>query len=339
MRDTFLLEKFYKNYKLRYFWIFLTEKCNLNCDYCFYKYKDKSTSLSYDDFLKIIDTLQIEKNTEFILSGGEPLLEPLLLKKIVKKIRKKHPDNYILLQTNTILLDNSILDMLKRYTVNVEIGLDGEFFSNKESRQGTNENRYNNIMKSLDSLSKADILHSCTMTVHPTEVENMFDNFLFLLTKSFSSIEITPAAFEKWDKKSIYLFKKNYLRCIKYSIENSLLTKLSAGYDKIMPKSTDAIITAKAVVLPNWSLLSLPTKKKEEYSIFSISKDKIIVNKEGINKYDKLLKSFYSCKRSYREYSTFIAELAYNELKLTHLDGYKEINNYLKKLHTKYLLR
>ena len=131
MNDIDTLRLFYKKFKLKYFWIFLTEKCNLHCSYCFYKYKDNSTTIHIKDFYAIMNILPMEKDSEFVISGGEPLLEFNLVKKIIKRVRKCYPLNYILLQTNGILLNKDIIQTLRKYNVNIEIGLDGSFYSNK----------------------------------------------------------------------------------------------------------------------------------------------------------------------------------------------------------------
>ena len=339
MKDIELLRSFYKKFKLKYFWIFLTEKCNLNCFYCFYKYKDNSTTISITDFNKIMEVLTIEQDSEFIISGGEPLVEFPLVEKIIKKIRKHYKNNYLLLQTNGILVNRDIVQVLRKYHVNVEIGLDGDFYSNRNSRNGTTKQNYIKMLNAIELLKGHGIAFSCTMTVHPKEAEKMFDNYLFLLGKDFRSIEITPAAFENWNRQTVLIFKKEYLKCLKHSLEKKLKKQLSAEYDKIIKPSADAVITAHGDVLPNWSLLSLPPDKKRKYSLFGSRRGRIDVNRAKIENYNRLYGHFYSKNRTYREYSTLNAKGVYKELNRKIYNAYKEMNNFLKRINTKYLLR
>jgi len=331
------LDNFYKKFKLKYFWIFLTERCNLNCTYCFYKYKDNSTTLAINNLREIMNSAPLQKDSEVVISGGEPLIEWHLVEGIIRKIRQEKKDIYILLQTNGLLLDKEKAAILKKYNVNVEMGLDGDFCSNSIGREGTTREKYSRILKSIELLKQNKISFSCTMTVQPSQAKKMLDNCIFLLGKGFETIEITPAAFVPWNNKEAALFKKEYLKCLKYCISNKARSRLSAEYDKNIRASADAVITARGDVLPNWALLSLPPKKKEEYSLFQARNGKIKLNEKRIEFYDNLLAKFFSEGRTYREYSTLNAGLVYRELGIKGFDGYKKINDFLKKVNRKYI--
>jgi uncharacterized protein len=68
----------------------ITERCNLNCSYCYYfngldqSYKDKPAVMSKNTLAKVIDFLlqgikELEVDSlSIILHGGEPLLIPKL---------------------------------------------------------------------------------------------------------------------------------------------------------------------------------------------------------------------------------------------------------------------
>ena len=74
------------------------KNCNLNCDYC----------ISSDNELIDQDVMQYKKNIDkimrlspkrIVISGGEPLLDPLLIEKL-KMIKEYDPDVYVSLSTN-----------------------------------------------------------------------------------------------------------------------------------------------------------------------------------------------------------------------------------------------
>ena len=68
---------------IKHVWIFLTDRCNLNCDYCFFKYRTNSKTLPYVYIKNLFDLMLRGKKYDFVLSGGEPLLEWKLTKKMI----------------------------------------------------------------------------------------------------------------------------------------------------------------------------------------------------------------------------------------------------------------
>lgn len=83
--------------------LLLTDKCNLNCGYCFNKtipFKKNKSYIGLNDWLNIIDILTENKVTNIIFSGGEPLLLNDQLFKIIQKANSN--------KIKTLLLSNSI---------------------------------------------------------------------------------------------------------------------------------------------------------------------------------------------------------------------------------------
>jgi len=75
---------------MRVYWE-ITTKCNIRCDYCFYRqYNNFSRSLSTADVKNAISVLESVKPTHLVLTGGEPALEPNL-SDTVGKVRKGIP--------------------------------------------------------------------------------------------------------------------------------------------------------------------------------------------------------------------------------------------------------
>lgn len=88
-------------------YLYLTNKCNKNCDYCY----QKDHNINYNkkiDYNKIIDFLKTTSPKQTVLFGGEPTLKSDLIKKLIKEFSETE---YII-TTNGILLDN-IIDIVK----------------------------------------------------------------------------------------------------------------------------------------------------------------------------------------------------------------------------------
>lgn len=78
----------------------VTEKCNLNCDHCFYKQKNSKDKcdLNYKDICLFLNKINSkEKNNKFFIHGGEPMLSDL---KILKEMISMFPNNEWQISTN-----------------------------------------------------------------------------------------------------------------------------------------------------------------------------------------------------------------------------------------------
>ena len=106
--------------------VYLNNKCNLRCKYCYVK--KNNNVLSFVDFKKIYTffLLHYAPSDQGVVSflGGEPLLDKVLLKQCIRYIRKYPltPSSFtIWVSTNGIFLTPSILKFFKEYKVNVSI--------------------------------------------------------------------------------------------------------------------------------------------------------------------------------------------------------------------------
>ena len=102
-----IIKKFKKEYKFKYFEVHLTEHCNLNCQSCFHfsplaeeEYADK---IKFEEDFKRLAELAEGKIESLVLMGGEPLLHPECTV-FFEIARKYFPNAYIQFVTNGILL-------------------------------------------------------------------------------------------------------------------------------------------------------------------------------------------------------------------------------------------
>jgi len=64
----------------------LTNKCNLNCEFCYIKNIDKTKEL---DYTKLIKFIQVNQPKSVLLTGGEPCLYPDINNLIIHLIKRK----------------------------------------------------------------------------------------------------------------------------------------------------------------------------------------------------------------------------------------------------------
>jgi sulfatase maturation enzyme AslB (radical SAM superfamily) len=274
--------------------LYITENCNLKCDYCYFKYKNRSSSSDFNTinkFLKIIEQHPKKNNIRFIISGGEPTLSWVLLKKVVCFLRENFKANRINIQTNGTMLNFKKLIFLKNYLVGTEFGIDGDLNSSMLHRKGLNDDKFRILCSNIENAVKLNLPVSATMTVHPDEISKISRNLSYLINLGLNNIDITPAAFMDWNDNCIEHFKIKYKYIIK-KLSRIKKNILSIGED--MPSSNiswDIALGSNGSVLPGDVYLCLSQRKKKEFSLMDVSKKRI--------KYDVL--DFYI-----KEYETIL---------------------------------
>ena len=104
--------------------IHITNRCNLNCPYCYKDANSNVSELSKDDILRIIDELVGLGFKEFIFSGGEPTIRPDLFE-ILEELYEKYSDcRYNLITNGTTDLDDASIDIMVKTLSNIQISVD-----------------------------------------------------------------------------------------------------------------------------------------------------------------------------------------------------------------------
>lgn len=132
------------DYKTFVFEIFLTNKCQLSCPYCFVRGKRKNNKFISKDYnfnlkqlqtvLESLNSIKQYQNIKFLLMGGEPTLHPLffdiieLIKSTIDSSRKIS----IVMMTNGItLLDENFYKNVELYSNILSIDLSLHFHNFK----------------------------------------------------------------------------------------------------------------------------------------------------------------------------------------------------------------
>lgn len=104
--------------------IWLTGGCNLNCRYCYASENHAHENMSFETAKKVIERLR-GKPLKIQFSGGEPLLNFVLAKRICAYVRDNNIDAVFQLQTNGTLINPQIAGELKTLIISVGVSLDG----------------------------------------------------------------------------------------------------------------------------------------------------------------------------------------------------------------------
>jgi len=215
------------------YYIYVTKKCNLKCEYCCEKQewsKIIDTTDAIEPRYKIQDLINFIINNEkkiekdeinIILYGGEPLLNQKWIKQFLQKT-KQYDFNYILF-TNGVTL--SIIDkyVLKRIST-LFISIDGgKEITDKYRGQGIHKKTLDNLSKIKNEYNGKTI---ATMTITPynnlyKSVLSIIDHFDFIFWKLLSSDKIEN---KKW-------FTNNYDKSLDLLL-NYWIKKLKQGQIK-----------------------------------------------------------------------------------------------------------
>ncbi|MEO2117440.1 MAG: radical SAM protein, partial [Methanocaldococcus sp.] len=112
---------------MKYLILKITNKCNLNCIYCYANNKnnkdmDFKTAKNAIDYL-----LSLDNNLKIQFTGGEPLLNFNLIEKIVNYCKDNYSNSNIqyAIQTNATLMDKKIAESIKELNIKVGVSIDG----------------------------------------------------------------------------------------------------------------------------------------------------------------------------------------------------------------------
>ena len=172
-------------YDIRQIHVVVTTACNLNCTYC-YEHNKHASVADIQHTKKILTDYIAHNPTERLLvifHGGEPLLHFDFMHDLCEWLWDTYGENRVLISfvTNgTILTDNIKQWLLKNKTrVFVSVSLDGLPTVHNRSRCNSFEKIDLPFFQSLYAHMPVK------MTVPPSELEHLYEGFLFLYKKGF----------------------------------------------------------------------------------------------------------------------------------------------------------
>lgn len=336
----------FKNLKFKTIFLYITERCDLACDYCYFKDKRARTldpSL-IDRFLKFVFENTRAFPDYFEISGGEPLLEWELLKKTTDCIQDSFPGARIGVQTNCLAVDKEKIAFFKKNRVSLEIGIDGDAASTIAHRRGMTKKTYTQMLKNIRSCLALGLDVSCTMTVHPREVRRLAENFNFLRSLGIRSIDVTPAAFMNWRPADIRVFKEGYDRIcrVKDHVKNIYREEDIRFHEGDF---LDLSLHPPHYVFCGDVFLCLPEEIRQRHSLLSFDADGHVKARRGsctgmLKRYAIGLRRKRE-KATYRDYVSRGFEIINELAGQNYLNSEEMLNfhNYFKKTHLANTLR
>ncbi len=190
--------------------ICFSEKCNLDCDYCFVN----KTSDKVLDIKKIKSAIDIfldfpGKNKTITFTTSEPFINPRLfrdsIKYIFQEVKKKNINILVIATTNGILFNREMQEFIKRLDDRfiLNFSLDGKEDSHNAHRKIKNSqsNYFELAIKNFSNFSRKNGYVRIISTIASDQVNFLLTNTEFIIKQGFSYIDLFPQLFKIWSKK------------------------------------------------------------------------------------------------------------------------------------------
>ena len=205
--------------------IYLTEKCNMVCKYCYEGLNKTDSMLNEKTLLEIIEyisNIATSSEINFTFLGGEPILNKEILVKAVEIIEKKLSNYKITykITTNATLLDYKIVNFLYRHHFQVSISIDGDEHTHNINRIAKNgKNLYPVVTEKIKYLIKVDKPFNVRMTIDTNNVHFLSNNISYFLDMGVKSIFMSINYLGDWKEEDLNILDQQLALCDRIYIE------------------------------------------------------------------------------------------------------------------------
>jgi uncharacterized protein len=196
--------KYFGSPRLNNLLIFLTNRCNFRCKYCFVDSTKRggmdipeSTAVqSIDVFLRVAKG----RDVKMTLYGGEPLLNFPIVRAIFEHLDRLNGDGklkkrrlVVELITNASLMTDEIARFLKERGVTVTVSLDGEKSQHDAMRVYANgKGTYDDVMRGISVLCRNGVNPVIACTIGPHNIPRLKDAMKSVIGAGLKDIGLSP---------------------------------------------------------------------------------------------------------------------------------------------------
>ena len=262
----------------------LVHGCNLRCKYCFEELDFRMSSGIMTEDIALLATKsfisQLRDDVgQIIFTGGEPLLNFSIIKKIVSYVQTKNAEISYLIKTNGTLINKDILNFIVENKIKIQISIDGIRDSNDLNRvYPNNKGTFEDVMPVVYDFIENNYIHNVNLhgTVTHQTIQYLHESFTYLksLHKDLR-VDFMPVMDTK--EKIYALTREDYKIYLKdYVLNKNLnITKTGESSDKICGIGVSHIsVDTNGDVYPCYRLTG-----KQEYIMGNILLDGFNLNK------------------------------------------------------------
>jgi sulfatase maturation enzyme AslB (radical SAM superfamily) len=198
----------------------LTRECNLRCSYCptVKEGWPVLTESSIDQSIELF--LSLFQQGDIKLFGGEPLLEPQLVRYTLEAVRDNDNIKKVYLSTNGLGLDFDWIEFLTNYPKAIlTLSLDGASIDHRKLRRGLPgvKDSYDHVVSLLPQIHQIPRL-VITQTIAPATAKRAYENFQHIRSLGFTRFNFLPGYFIPWKENQLHSLRDNF-RMIRLLIE------------------------------------------------------------------------------------------------------------------------
>ena len=205
----------------------ITTRCNFRCRYCFVCKTNETMDLKTAKNAARLLLSSPGRVKKLIIYGGEPLLHPSLLKKLILFIeeisRISNKRILVSLGTNGVLLNTEFANFLNEHAIKVCISMDGLKRAHDANRLFKNgKPSFARLHAALPLMLRTlkDENVAALVGVHPRFASELFAHFQFVTKRGISNINIEPIQNVSWSEDDKKAFLANLTKIAKHILAN-----------------------------------------------------------------------------------------------------------------------
>lgn len=184
----------------------LTNRCNLNCLYCYNKGIDEGGNLTEEQGIEIVrKAIDFSKQgLNLVFHGGEPFIVLNLMKQIcafaTEYAAKRGKKVYFNVQTNATLLNDEMLDFIDAYRVGIGISLDGPGGLNLLRVDHAGRPTADRVWKGIEKLRTRGHAINIITVITSQNADRLYDLVLEFQRRGIASVKFSPFLKQGYDE-------------------------------------------------------------------------------------------------------------------------------------------
>lgn len=203
--------------------LMMSDFCNLSCDYCIekqYNNANKGTCMTRDVVDAFFDMIfsgkiKLSSDVEFVLYGGEPLLNVGVIRYFLNLREKYLPKSRCSIVTNAVLLNKDIIEMFYKYNVVIGISIDGPKvitdFHRKYKKRENEKSVFEDVQKVIPILQGSNVEWGMSITITDELIDHKKTLYEWLVTAKpvAVSFNMLKMSFDSSEKQTAIEYYQN----------------------------------------------------------------------------------------------------------------------------------
>jgi uncharacterized protein len=204
--------------------IFVTNDCNLSCDYCYVsELREKLYfKTEYIDsliiFINRVLSLNKSKSLTVNFFGGEPLLNKVLVEEIIKALDIIKIEKYFMMTTNGTLLTPKNIDFLAEHNFILSVSIDGTPQNHNQHRiYASGKASWEMIEPNLEYLLDKIPRTTARITYNSDNVSELYEGVVFVEGLGFKEIKPVPNFFDaNWNDDHYATLEEQFRQLVEF---------------------------------------------------------------------------------------------------------------------------